>query len=143
MKMKYKFLEHTADVKFQAFGKNLEEVFENSVLAVVETISRKEKIKSKKIKRVKIEGRDNESLLYNLIEEVIYLFDAEEFIVAKAKINFDETTRSIEVEFHGDDSKNYEGLDQIKSVTYNEMFVRKEKGKWAAQVWAAQVVLDI
>ena len=136
--MKYKFLEHTADVKFQAFGKSLEEVFENSVLAVSEVLSHGKKIKPVKVKKVKIEGGDNENFLYNLIEEVIYLLDAEGFIVSKAKINFDETTRSMEAEFHGDDSRNYKELDQIKSVTYNEMFVKNEKGKWSVQV-----VLDV
>ena len=32
--VKFKFLAHTADRKFQAFGKTLEEVFENSALAL-------------------------------------------------------------------------------------------------------------
>ncbi len=31
---KFKFLEHTADIKFQVFGKTLEEVFENTALAI-------------------------------------------------------------------------------------------------------------
>ena len=34
--------------------------------------------------------------------------------------------------------KNYEIKEHIKSVTYSEMFVKKERGKWACQV-----VLDI
>ena len=42
--MKYKFLEHTADIKFQAFGKTFEQAFENSALAVANIIS-KDKIK--------------------------------------------------------------------------------------------------
>ena len=43
--MKYKFLKHTADIKFQAFGKNIEDVFENSALALKESICEK-KIKN-------------------------------------------------------------------------------------------------
>ena len=43
--MKYKFLEHTADIKFQAFGKSIEKAFVNSAKAIVKTIY------SKKIKR--------------------------------------------------------------------------------------------
>jgi len=135
---KYKFLKHTADIKFQAFGKNLEELFENSVLAVSEILSKGKKVKSSKIKKVTIEGGNNENFLYNLLEEIIYLFDAEEFIVAKAKIKFNEIARSMKVEFYGDDSKKYKGLEDIKAVTYNEMFVKQEKSKWAAQV-----ILDV
>ena len=36
--MKYKFLEHTADVKFRAYGNGLEEAFSNAALALKQTI---------------------------------------------------------------------------------------------------------
>ena len=42
--VKYKFLQHTADMKFQAFGKSLEECFSNASYALVEIIT-KDKIK--------------------------------------------------------------------------------------------------
>ena len=129
--MKFKFLEHTADIKFQAFGKDIEEVFENSVLAVSEILSKNKRIKSVKIKKINIKGKDNENLLYNLLEEIIYLFDAENFIVSKAKIKFD---KNMKVKFYGDDSKKYKELDHIKAVTYNDMFIKKIKNKWVAQV---------
>ncbi len=135
---KYKFLKHTADVKFQAFGKNLKEVFENSVLAVSEILSKGKKVKSKKIKRISVEGGNNETLLYNLLEEIIYLLDADQFIVAKARVKFDEIARKMGVEFYGDDSKKYNELEGIKAVTYNEMFVKK-----LGEKWVAQVVLDV
>lgn len=135
---KYKFLEHTADIKFQAFGKNLKEVFENSVLAVAEVLSKEKKIKTTKVKSITIEGGDNEKILQSLLEEILYLLDAEEFITAKAKIDFDETVRQLRVKFYGDDLKNYRELNPIKAVTYNEMFVKKIKDKWVAQV-----VLDV
>ena len=66
--MKFKFLEHTADVKFRAFGKDIEEMFENSALALKETIAPKIKVKNKIKKRFKIEGKDNEAFLYNFLE---------------------------------------------------------------------------
>jgi SHS2 domain-containing protein len=134
MEKKFEFLEHTADIKFRVFGKTLEEVFENSVLAVSNILSKSKKIKSVKVQRMRIEGGDNENFLYSLLEQVIYLFDAENFIVSKAKIEFDETVRNMKVTFYGDDSKKYSGLDHIKAITYNEMFVKKAKDGWEAQV---------
>jgi len=55
--MKYEFLEHTADVKFRAYGKTLEEAFENVALAFAETVSKGEKIKEKKKKSISVKGR--------------------------------------------------------------------------------------
>ena len=46
---KYKFLEHTADLKVQAFGKTLEEVFINSALAMKQAIAEDIKVKAQKI----------------------------------------------------------------------------------------------
>ena len=51
---KFKFLEHTADMKFQSFGKTLEEAFENSAYALAETITKGIKIKSIMKKTIKV-----------------------------------------------------------------------------------------
>ena len=40
----FEFLEHTADVYVRAHGKNLEEAFENSALAMFETITNTRKV---------------------------------------------------------------------------------------------------
>ena len=80
--MKYQFIEHTADVEFEAHGKSLEEVFSNCVDAFVKSISN-EKILKKEIKTFEVEGNDLENLLYNFLEEFLILFDSENFILSK------------------------------------------------------------
>lgn len=133
---KYEFLEHTADIKFRAWGKNVPEVFENSILAFSDLISRKNRVSSKIVKDIRIEGGDLENLMYKFIEELIYLLDAEDFVVSKAELEFIEGI--ISGKLYGDRSGNYEGLDHVKAVTYAEMYVKKVKG-----FWEAQVVLDV
>ncbi len=136
--MKYQFIEHTADVEFEAQGKSLEEVFSNCLYAFVESIS-KNKILEKKIKKFEIKGNDLENLLYNFLEEFLILFDSENFILSKIlKIEIDEKNFKLKCEFSGDDAKNYEIVSHVKAVTYNSMFVKKEKDKWTAHV-----VLDV
>ena len=136
--MKYKFLEHTADVKFQAFGETIEEAFENSAIAMFEVLH-KGKVKNKKKVKISVNGRDFESLLYNFLEEFLVLFDSKRFFLSKIeKIKINKKKFKLEAEVSGDDSKNYEMNSYIKAVTYNEMFVKKEKGKWLIQV-----VLDV
>ena len=135
--MKYRFVEHTGDIKFQVYGKTLSEIFENSVLAVKEYISREVKIKSVKGKVINVSGIDLESLFYNFLDELIYLLDAENFIAAKAKI----TTRgyNLKAELFGDKASNYRNLDHIKAATYAEMYIKKlPDGNWEAQA-----VLDV
>ena len=135
--MKYKFLEHTADVKFQAFGKNIEEVFENSALALKEAICGKKKIKSTKEKVIKIKGKDFESLMYKFLEEILYLLDSSNFLISKIKeIKIKDFT--LKAILSGDNTKNYWFTNNVKAVTYNEMFIKKKGSKWISQV-----VLDV
>lgn len=131
--MRYKFLEHTADVKFQAFGKDIEEVFKNSFLALNETILGKKKIKEKEKIKISAKGGDYESLLYGFLEEIIYLIDAEGFVsssIKEIRIN----GFKLSAVLTGDKVKNYKFTNRVKAVTYHDMFVKKEKGKWISQV---------
>ena len=137
--MKYKFLEHTADVKFQAFGKSIEEVFENSALAFGESVCGKIKVEEKHEKKFEVKRKDFESLLYNFLEELLYLLDAENFLFAKIKkIKIDGKNFKLNAVALGDKASNYKFTNNVKAVTYNDMFVRKEKG-----IWKTQVVLDV
>src|SRR3989344_1974635 len=106
--MKYEFLEHTADIKFRAYGKTLNEVFENVILAFSEIIGKGERIKARKGKVIHVSGNDKESLLYNFIEELIYLLDAEKFVAAKGEVTM--MGNNLKAELYGDSSENYEGL---------------------------------
>jgi len=133
---KFKFLEHTADIKFQAFGKSVEEVFENSSLAMLNAMYDGKIEKKKKIK-IKVEGKDFESLLYNFLEEFLFLFDSEGFLSGEVK-NLKINKFKLKAEVLGDKASNYNFTRDIKAVTYNEMFVKKEKGRWVSQV-----VLDV
>jgi len=134
MKKKFEFLEHTADIKFRAFGKTLEEVFENSALAMLSTMY-KEKVKEEKKLKIKVEGKDLENLLYNFLEEFLFLFDSKNFLFSDVKhIKIDEKNLTVEAEISGDDAKDYKIITSIKAVTYNEMFVKKAKDGWEAQV---------
>lgn len=128
---KYRFLEHTADIKFQAFGKNLNKAFENAALAVSNVISRGKSIAKKSKKSVELEGNDQKSLLYNFIDEIVYLIDAENFITSKAKVRI--TGNSLKAEFFGDKADRY-NLDIVKASTYAEMFIKEEKGKATIQM---------
>lgn len=135
----YKFLPHTADVKIQASGSTLEDAFIESAKALKSTMLRQEKIKiqGKIKKKIQVEGRDNESMLYNFLEEFLYLLDAQDFILAEIK-KIKIRGYKLESEVVGDRASNYKFTNEVKAITYNEMFVKKEKNKYLIQF-----VLDV
>jgi SHS2 domain-containing protein len=135
---KYKFLEHTADIKFQAEGKNLEELFSNSAYALKKIICRKRiKAKIKKNFGGQIEGVDLAGVLQSFLEEFLFDFDSEGFILSKIKkIKIKEKSGAyfIECEAVGDKAENYEIENHVKAITYNELSVKKQGKKWISQV---------
>ncbi|MCK9596066.1 archease [Candidatus Pacearchaeota archaeon] len=152
-KKKFLFLEHTADMKFQAFGKTVEKVFINSASALKDAMAKGIKVAEIKKKIINIKRKDSEALLYAFLEEILYLLDAENFLtirVSKIKIEkntlkanqrfpFKQNEFNLKATVIGDDASNYEFTNSVKAVTYNEMFVKKtENGSWVAQV-----VLDV
>jgi len=160
--MNYKFLPHTADVKFQAFGGTVEEAFSNAVLALRETISGKVNVFEKKEKKISVEGKDFESLLYNFLEEFLVLLDAEGFLVSKVKeikidaknVNIlghhknkksfsDRKNFELKAVVLGDDALKYKFSNAVKAITYNDMFVKQDQGLANPIRWAVQVVVDV
>ena len=139
---KYKFLEHTADVKFQAFGKTIEEAFSNAAYALAETMTKGTKIQEKVTWKIDATGKDYSSLLYNFLEEFLFLLDAEDFLLAKInkiKISGEE----LEAEVIGDKASKYRISNDVKAITYNQMFVRQETEGGNKGLWVCQVVVDV
>lgn len=132
---KFSFIEHTADMKFQAFGKTLGEAFENSSLAMF-NVMYSGRVSKKIKKNIHVSGKDYESLLYNFLEQLLFLIDTENFFLSSCKVKIKENERGkeLEAELIGDNVKNYETNIDVKAVTYNDMFVRQAKGKWVCQV---------
>lgn len=135
--MTYKFLEHTADVKFRADGMSLEKMFSSAMDALNETIRGDIKILEQKEKSFEVDGKDNEELLYNFLEEFLVLLDSEDFLVVGIKeISIDDNKLKCVVV--GDSAENYKFTNDVKAVTYSEMVVGEKKGKFYCEV-----VLDV
>lgn len=134
-----KFLEHTADVKYEAYGKDLNEAFENAAIAVHKIITQ-DKVKAKIKKEIKIKSKTKRALLYDFIEEIVILMDTTGLLISKAKVNIEgeENNYRLNAVIQGDLYKNYECHGAIKSMTYSDMEILEEKGKVKITV-----VLDI
>src|SRR3989344_924242 len=84
--MKYKILDHTADVMFEVYGKTLNELFKNAATAIFDTMVKRSTIKIKIKKEIELESSNVEQLLFDFIEELIYIKDAEYLIFKDFKI---------------------------------------------------------
>ncbi|MFC1697748.1 archease [Nanoarchaeota archaeon] len=136
----YKYLPHTADAKFQSFGKTLEEAFRNAFLATVAIVIDPESIKHNIEKPIEIKTNTKEALLYDFLEEIIFYLESENIIfgdVKDIKIEKVENKYKITAILVGDNDDDYEIAGNIKAITYSDMFIKEEDKV------TIQVVIDL
>jgi SHS2 domain-containing protein len=138
---KYRFLKHTADAKFQAFGKTLEEAFSNAALATASLMWEWESIKKKVKRSLEVKGTDIKQLLVVFLEEILFLWDVQGFLLGGVEdlvIRQKENAYTLNAVLLGDINKGkYVTFGDVKAVTYNEMEIREENG------FQVQIVVDI
>jgi SHS2 domain-containing protein len=133
---KFEFLEHTADAKFRAYGASLEKAFENAALALKQVLNEK-KAKPKIKKKIKVKAKDLNSLLYHFLEEFLFLFDSENFLLSKVKVKIKIKEMELEADVYGEEGK-FINEGGVKAITYNEMEIGRQKN-----INHVQVVIDV
>jgi len=133
---KFEILEHTADLKIKAFGKDKKKLFLNMLKAMA--ASQKAELKSKEeIKRkIKIKSLDLRALLIDFLSEVLYLSQVHKEVYND--VNFTQfTDAGLEAELTGQRVKRF-GED-IKAVTHHDLDIHQGKDG----LWQATVLFDI
>jgi SHS2 domain-containing protein len=138
---RYQFLPHTADGKFQAFGRTLEEAFGNAALALASLMWDWSAVKPKDSVPVRLQGRDEEQLLVKFLDEVIYLKETQQFLLGRVEgltITSGPKGLTLVGELQGDRfSEQYEVHGEVKAATYHEMKIRRDSG------FSVEVVVDM
>jgi SHS2 domain-containing protein len=137
----FKYFAHTSEMKFQAYGSSLDEAFGHAALAMTNFVTPVEQVKAKKFKKIHITGSKKESLLYDFLDEVLFLMDTTHFLTASATVKItvkkddeDHDLFELVARLGGDDEDSYPLKGEIKAITYNDMQIKEEKGKWIVQV---------
>jgi SHS2 domain-containing protein len=136
---RYRYIEHPSDVGFEAYGATLEELFANAALAMYSFMTDVEEIETAEEREVTVNAEDLYSLMFDWLDEMLFLFESESLVMKNFDITVDESRFSITGKCRGgkfNPAKHESGII-IKAVTYNMMEVKKN------EVWHARVVLDV
>jgi SHS2 domain-containing protein len=121
----FRFLEHTTDAEIEAFGKDLEEAFENAARAVEETMVDLLSIEPVEQRKIAVKGKDVESLLYSWIESLILLQETEGLLFSKfvCRISEDNAGFELRATATGEkfSQKKHEEKTAIKAPTFHDM----------------------
>lgn len=137
--IRYRYIEHPSDVGFEAYGTTLEELFANAALATYSFMTDVDAIEEDEEREVTVQSEDLYSLMFDWLDEMLFLFESESLVMKRFDITVDDSTFSITGTCRGGkfDPEKHESGSIIKAVTYNMMEVKKNG------IWHAQVVLDV
>lgn len=146
--MSYRFLEHTADLRMAAEGKDLQDLFSEALRGMMHILKpaggegkeanpalERLTIKGGVKRTLKIEAGDRTSLLIDFLNETLLLAQTHKEIYAGVKFKeFGEHRLEAELTGHKIDSF----AEDIKAVTYHEAEVKNENG-----IWKTNIIFDI
>ena len=138
MEKEFEIVDHTADVGIIAYGASISQAFTNAARALFSLITELDNVEEVVYRDIELVAPDQESLLVEWLNELIYLFDAENIIFKRFDITQLNSTR-LKARGYGEkvDSSKHKLKTGVKAATYHMLKVDKTNG---CQV---QVLFDI
>jgi SHS2 domain-containing protein len=127
---RFRLIEHTADIGLIAYGQDLAGAFANAGYGLFSIITDLRKVRQAESRTVEFEGKDYESLLFEWLNQLIYLFDVEMLILKRFDIErFN--THQLRATCYGEEynSSRHQLKLGVKSATYHMLKVDTEKNQ--------------
>ena len=167
----YKLIEGitSADYAYEITGNNLSELFENAALALTSAMVKLDTINPKTRKAINLKAATVDKLLYDFLDEVLFIKDTDNFLSAKVKAEVklpsqkDKTYKVNAILFGEEiDQVKHKLGNDVKAITYHNFSVKQETGQKVnkkgegkekkenakeksdkSNYWVARVVLDV
>ncbi len=142
---RFEFFDVTADIGFWAYGKTLNEVFENAALAMFDVITDVKKVDKNDSKAIYVESEDLVSLLYDFLEELLIIHEVDLMLFSKFDVNIIKEKYNCSEIFKLNAVINGENINwnkhdrrsEVKAITFHMMEILCD------DICKARVILDL
>ena len=138
MEKEFEIVNHTADVGIIAYGADMKEAFANAAKALFSLITELDDVEEVVHRDTELKADDEETLLVEWLNGLIYLFDVENILFKRFDIARLNKTQ-LKARSYGEkvDSSRHKLKTGVKAATYHMLRVEKNNG------CKAQVLFDI
>lgn len=125
-----------ADLTIEAWGGDLGKAFGNAALAMFNAMTPIDRVEQRISRTFKVEGEDPGALLFNFLDELLYIHDIELLVFSAFNVTVEEGTTSLKAECKGEpfDLERHEQGIAVKAVTFHDMRIGRERGDWTVRV---------
>ncbi len=134
----FEIIEHTADVGIKAYGTNMKEAFVNAARGLFSLMIELDDVEEVEYRDVELTAPDQESLLVEWLNELIYVFDVENIIFRRFDITRLNDTQ-LRARSYGEkvDYSRHTLKTGVKATTYHMLRIERGNG------CSVQVLFDI
>ncbi len=137
MAKRFRLIEHTADTGLVAYGKTLPEAFANAAYGLFSIMAELRGVKEVESRTLELGEEDQESLLFEWLNRLLYIFDVEMLLFKRFDITYF-NGRQLKAVCYGEkyDPSRHRLKKGVKSTTYHMLDVDEEKNR-------VRVIFDI
>jgi SHS2 domain-containing protein len=139
--MPFHYLEDlgTADIAFEATGRDLPELFTSAADATMNVmIENLDTIEPREMRRIELKNDEIDMLLFDFLQELIYFKDAERLLLCVREMRIEERdgAYSLSATTAGEllDAGRHQQRADVKAVTLHDFSVEKIEGGWKASL---------
>jgi SHS2 domain-containing protein len=133
--MGYELLDHTGDLRIRVWAADIKGLFQEAARTLFAIITDLEKVEAHLNLEVSVEGSGREELLVAWLNELLYLHEVKGLLFCDFALGeIDEkNVKGVAMgeEFH---EGRHAIKTSIKAVTYHQLEVQEQDGRWQAQV---------
>ncbi len=147
--MSYSFFDHTGDIGVRATSPTLDGLFRDFAAAFTDAVTDPARVERRRSVSLALSASDLELLLVDWLNELLYRFDAEQFLTAAVEVHVDEgdpgrgrsdavaaRAFSLQATLTGEpfDARRHGVKVLVKAITYHALEVRHDAGGWQGTV---------
>ncbi len=131
----FEILNHTADIRIRAYGKDLKELFRNTAFGMCTILADLEGITTSTELEIKASAPDAEELLIEWLDELLYNFYTKHIIFSEfniTELTDTELTARVKGRFVGENKNRLK--TEIKAATRHDLHIEKKEDHYEVQI---------
>src|SRR5262245_21457865 len=120
----YRFLDHPSEALIEVTAPAVEEIFQDSAVALFETMTDTSRIKPERVFDVQLQAQNREDLLIDWLNRLILIQETKKVLLSQFEVSIHQGTQwKLEARVKGSRiEKEHERRSEVKSATYGQLF---------------------
>ena len=124
---------HQADIGIKATADSISKAFEDAALALTAIVTDPKKVDASECVEIECSAEEDELLFINWLSSIIYEMDVRKMLFSRFEVQIENLTVHAKIWGEKINQIKHSPAVEPKAVTYNQLSVKEENGKWTVQ----------